>query len=380
MIDAPPPLKKNPIVQKNNWTKWIPCPRMAASLAPVDSEPLNNLTTLQNDWQVEWYPSMKDGKTAWQTLTASHNLFLSTEYFQLIEKLDLGEVSSSLAIFRHTKLGAFGLVLQTFTFDARDQMGKLDDNAEYGFWNGVVTSLTKKLGKLLRFNTLVAGQLLLTGHNAIKAMPNLDKESLSALLAEGLEAIAAQQSKRIHAIMFKDLDLGQYPKNNKFSTLPVQPNMVMELPNDWEQFDDYLGAMSSKYRVRVRRARKKGKEISRIELDLETLQASQGEMHRLYKIIAQQSDFNSAVLPSDYFYKWKKHFPSRFHVWGYFDNGVLIGFTSAIYNQHEFEAHYIGFQQEYNRSHQLYLNMLYDIVEEAIHSQSAKLDFSRTAL
>ena len=376
MIDAPPQLKESTPKVVGNWKKWMPCTHFSSAIV---SESVNNLS-LQNNWQIEWYESLSQGQAAWQSLAASHNLFLSTEYFQLIEELDLGAVTSGLAIFCHPDHGRFGLVLQTFTFDARDQMGKLDDNAQHGFWNGLVTSLTKKLGKLLRFNILAAGQLLLTGPNGIKAMPELAKDDLSSLLAEGLEAVAAQMSMRIHAIMLKDLDLGENPKNNRFHTLPVQPNMVMELPSEWENFDNYLDAMSSKYRVRVRRARKKGKEIERVELDLNDLQIHQAEMHRLYKIIADQSDFNSAVLPPDYFYKWKKHFPTRFRIWGYFYDEELIGFSSAVYNEHEFEAHYIGFDSQYNRSHQLYLNMLYDFVDEAISSESSKLIFSRTAL
>ena len=57
-----------------------------------------------------------------------------------------------------------------------------------------------------------------------------------------------------------------------------------------------------------------------------------------------------------------------------------IGFSTAIYNHHELEAHFLGFDASYNRSHQLYLNILYDLVEEAIAAGCKTTTFSRTAL
>ncbi len=377
MIETAP--RKRNQVKNSGWKNWIPCPKLNQSSPTVSEQALNQLR-LQNDWYIEWYNSFSEGQEAWQKLATSHNLFLSTEYFRLIEQLDLGGVSSGLAVFNHPQHDSFGLVLQTFTLDLGDQMGKLDQNAEVGFWNGVVSGITQKIAHKLKFNILAAGQLLLTGPNGIKAQPDIDKKELSTLLSEGLEAIASDLPKKIHAIMLKDLDLDQYPKDSRFHPLPVQPNMILSVRSSWNNFDDYLGAMSSKYRVRVRRAKKKGKDIERREFDLEDLEIHKEKMHYLYKIIATQADFNTAVLPVDYFLKWKKHFPARFRVWGYFIEDKLIGFSSAVYNGHEFEAHYIGFEQKYNRSHQLYLNILYDFVEEAIVSESASLIFCRTAL
>lgn len=377
MIETAP--RKRNCRKIGGWKNWMLCPISNQSSPTVSEQDLNQLE-LHNDWYVECYNSFDEGREAWQQMAASHNLFLSTEYFRLIEQLDLGGVSSGLAIFKHPEHGTFGLVLQTFMLDLGDQMGKLDQNADVGFWNGIVTGITQKMAHRLRFNVLTAGQLLLTGPNGIKASPSLDKKELTFLLSEGLEAIANQLPKKIHGIMLKDLDLGQHPEDNRFHPLPVQPNMILDVKPSWSSFDDYLGAMSSKYRIRVRRARKKGKNIERKELELEDLKLHQQEMHSLYKKIATQAEFNTAVLPADYFFKWKKHFPTRFRVWGYFIDEKLIGFSSAVYNGHEFEAHYIGFEQQYNRSHQLYLNMLYDFVEEAIVSESASLIFCRTAL
>lgn len=361
------------------WKRWIPCPILNTAMDTLSSS--SDQISLENDWKLKYFDNLEEGFDLWQKVASTHNLFLSTDYLKLLQKLDLGSVTSALSIFCHEEHGCFGVVLQTFTFDAQDQLGKLDQSAaSQTVWDNILNQSKQQLAKLLKFNVLTAGQLLLTGDHAIKSKPDLGEQALSDLLAEGLEAVAQRMPQRIHAIMLKDIELGQAPLSNKYSALPVQPNMVLDMREHWHSFDDYLADMGSKYRVRARRARKKRQTIERRELTVAELEQYQSQMHQLYKTIADQADFNSAVLPADYFLQWKQHFSSRFKVWGYFDETELIGFTSAVYNDKEFEAHYIGFNQAYNRTHQLYLNMLYDFVDEAILSRSEELVFSRTAL
>jgi hypothetical protein len=44
------------------------------------------------------------------------------------------------------------------------------------------------------------------------------------------------------------------------------------------------------------------------------------------------------------------------------------------------DAHFLGVDASYNREHQVYLNILYDLVNLGIESQSERIDFARTAL
>jgi hypothetical protein len=120
--------------------------------------------------------------------------------------------------------------------------------------------------------------------------------------------------------------------------------------------------------------------MKRREMSLAEVQDRQETMHSMYRKIAEQSDFNAAVLPANYFTTWLKNLPERFKTWGYFVADEFIGFSTAVYNGTELEAHFLGFDASYNRSHQLYLNILYDLVKEAILAGSEELIFSRTAL
>jgi hypothetical protein len=354
------------------------CSESASSSPYVDN--ILNTIQLSRNWQVDWFTGLAAAKAYWEHLPASNNLFLTTDYFQLMEQLDLSGLSNGFAIFRHQDGVVFGLVLQVFQFNPEEQMGKLDQGADLDFGKKMAARTRGVLAKILRFNILSAGQMLLTGDHAIRGRAPEDQASRTALINEGMEAIARQWPLKIHAVMLKDILLSEHPQDYGYAPLPVQPNMVLQLDESWCDFDDYLGAMSSKYRVRARRARKKGQELERREMQLEELVSRQQQMFAYYQDIARQSDFNTIVLPPNYFIEWKKQFSSRFRVWGYFQGDNFIGFATAIYNDHELEAHFLGFDQSYNGSHQLYLNMLYDLVEEAIVANSNQLIFSRTAL
>lgn len=339
-----------------------------------------NTITLPSGWQIQCFTSLEAGRASWEQLAETNDFFLTADFFNLIDQLDLAGVTTGLAIFEHEQYDNFGLVLQTFSFNPEEQMGKLDQNAQYGRWQRLASKSKDILAKILRFRILSLGQLLLTGDHALRGDCRLSAAALSKLLAEGSEAIARAWPERIHGIMIKDMPLEEYPRQYAYHALPVQPNMVLHLPDNWLTFDDYLTAMSSKYRVRVRRARKKGDELVRREMDLAEISTRQAEMHRMYRTIAEQSDFNAVVLPENYFSAWLKNLPQHFRIWGYFLDEEFIGFSTAVYNHEELEAHYLGFEASFNRSHQLYLNMLYDLVQEAIQANSKQLIFSRTAL
>ncbi|WP_020539117.1 GNAT family N-acetyltransferase [Lewinella cohaerens] len=344
---------------------------------------LNNsldIITLPSGWQINTFTSLTEGKTYWEQLSGSDDFFLSGDFFSLIDDIDLKGVATGFAIFEHPNHDSFGLVLQTFSFNPEEQMGKLDQNDQYGRFQRLAKQAKDILAKILRFRILSIGQLLLTGNHGLRGNYKLSTNELAALISEGCEAIARIWPERIHGIMIKDLPLDQHPRAHAYHPLPVQPNMVLHLDPSWSKFTDYLDAMSSKYRVRARRARKKGDELIRRELSLDETKERQAEMHRMYCIIAEQSDFNAVVLPAHYFTNWQEQFPGKFKIWGYFLEEEFIGFSTAVYNGKELEAHFLGFEADYNRSHQLYLNMLYDLVQEAIIAGSKELIFSRTAL
>jgi len=156
--------------------------------------------------------------------------------------------------------------------------------------------------------------------------------------------------------------------------------MVLHLKSEWKNFEDYLAAMSSKYRIRFRRAQKKGRGLQLKNLSLSDLEQYQDEIFALYKKIAENADFNLCLLHPSYFIEMKSRYSNIFQVSAYFDGEKLIGFYTTIKNNGELEAHFMGFDPAYNASHQLYLNMLYRMIEQAFEKGSRSIVFARTAM
>ncbi|RME94429.1 MAG: GNAT family N-acetyltransferase [Bacteroidetes bacterium] len=340
--------------------------------------------SLSHGWQVTIYPQLAEGIKDWATVATDGNLFTSCEFLNLLADLELPGIHSGLAIFHHPKQGCFGLILQVFSFAARQQLGNLEAKGSGSTWQQAGQYLRRSLASWLNFRVLTAGQLLLTGdHHGLAGLSNctmVSKSELSQLIDQSLEQVAAKWPQHIQGILLKDLPLEDTPRTHNYHSLPVQPNMLLHIAPQWKSMEDYMAAMSSKYRVRVRRARKKGASLQTKLLSLEELQAYQARMHALYRQVADQSEFNGVQLPPDYFMKWQQHFPEQVDIVGYFDGEKLVGFTSTIQNAKELEAHYLGLEAAYNPSHQLYLNMLYDMVDQAIRSRMERLVLSRTAL
>jgi hypothetical protein len=155
--------------------------------------------------------------------------------------------------------------------------------------------------------------------------------------------------------------------------------MELNIANDWNTFEDYLAALSSKYRVRANKIVKTSSSIQRIDFDSEKILQYQTEIKALYHQVADKVDFNLAVLPDDYFYAQKKNLPSKYHFIGYFYEEKLVGFITIFELDDKAEVHYIGLDYAVNKSLHLYQSMLYDMIKFGINNKVSHLHFGRTA-
>ena len=68
-----------------------------------------------------------------------------------------------------------------------------------------------------------------------------------------------------------------------------------------------------------------------------------------------------------------------YKVFGYYLDGVLVGFMSIFILPHKTEVHFCGIDYSINKEHALYQRMLYDTVKYAIENNLRRLHFGRTA-
>jgi hypothetical protein len=140
-------------------------------------------------------------------------------------------------------------------------------------------------------------------------------------------------------------------------------------------FDDYLSALKSKYRVRYRRAQSRMEGVSSRCIGEAEAARHRDFIHSLYRQTRSAADVNLVDLPPDYLLWLADVGQMRLYTRGQ----QPIGFTTLLTNGRGQQAHYLGIQEAAKADHHLYHNMLFDLVRDAIARGSEWLDLGRTA-
>ncbi|MEM6396373.1 MAG: GNAT family N-acetyltransferase [Bacteroidota bacterium] len=265
------------------------------------------------------------------------------------------------------------LCAQTFTFQVGNNIHQADQNFNWRRW----------IASPFKFKVLVLGQMLTSGPYA----SSLDPHEIDGRWAKLLDQLSVQLANHLScsATMLKDLveansESAVYWQDQQYYRLPVDPVMQLPIRQSWASFDDYLLDLTSKYRVRYRRARKQADGINKRRIPPAKVSELQPEMDELFQSVRITADYDPIDPPPGYFTALQEAWRAHCQIDGYYLDGELVGFTTALFDGGSMHAHYLGFDQEVNRSHHLYHNMLFDLIETAIEERADLLNFSRTAL
>lgn len=252
-----------------------------------------------------------------------------------------------------------------------------------------ISTFVKKMGaRLINDNLLVVGNVSLTGDYGYRFCSSVDV-SLHTTLVHSANQVLIKNARshriKIKTTMVKDFELGEDGVSSKFNhadytPYSADPTMVVQLDPEWKTFDDYLGAMKSKARVRVKRAKKLGQVFTVKTLSLGDLKDSNKQIYSLYLKIASYSSFNLFTLHPEYFITLKESLGDSVDIFGVYLDGKLVAFYTTIRDGNLMHGHFLGYEQSLNKDYQLYLNMLYWLMEKAIENKVSALDLSRTAL
>jgi hypothetical protein len=166
-----------------------------------------------------------------------------------------------------------------------------------------------------------------------------------------------------------------------YLNLPMDPEMVFYVRDEWQSFSDYLNSLSSKYRLKANNCIKKISEAEVRILSHRDIEASMDALYELYLQVQQRASVRLVRVSKEYFINLLKYMPDLFYMKGFFLGGKLIAFTSGFHIQGgHHEAHFIGIDYSFNKSHQLYQNILYSFISDAIVMKSKYLYFGRTAI
>jgi len=326
------------------------------------------------------FASYKELPLDWDTL-ATDNIFLSRDYFEILEK-SAPENMTCHFIGLYEKEELIGIALSQFldvnklpSFGDRDRCFK--------------STVRNFIFRNFASHVLFIGNNMLTGQNAFCLSDTADKQQAIQVLkkaADELKIIFKNRGTKVHMTTFKDFDateLRDFPAadfSSYYQFTTSQPNMVFEIPGEWHSEQDYINALSKKYRDQYKRARKKSADLVKRKLPLEEIIQYEDTIYELYYHVASNAPFNTFFLARNHFRVFKEILKDEFLFYGYFMEDQLIGFNTLIKNGDSMDTYFLGYDDTIQKEKMLYLNMLYDMLAYSINKGFKTIVFARTAL
>ena len=332
--------------------------------------------------RTELISTAQDLPEGWDQLGA--DILLKSQFLKALELGSPPNINNHFAaIYMHDRLVG-GALFQHVRVNLGDMMRYSPDSF-------LVRKLKTAFSYFLQGHILVCGNLTHTGRHLFAYNDSIVSREQWTLALN--QAIAKQinqikySGNNIQLVLIKD-----FPENEEglnFKTIKnsercykvrVQPSMELTIRDDWKKIEHYVESLTKKYRRRYNTARNKLRGASVKELNEEDVAYESPQLYSLYLNVSRNAKFNTFILPPDHFLVYKRLLGDRFRVFGYYLNQELIGFYSLILNEDNLETYFLGYKTEQLQQRQLYLNMLYDMLEFAIQNKFKKVVYARTAL
>lgn len=338
-------------------------------------------------YQISAFDNIADCRAIWPEYNP-HHLFIGYEFLEAAAKYTPENISSYYAII-FDENGPFGFF--AYEVNAINMYKSLEYNLsriQKGWFNKLNNLLRGFIARRVNFNALVNGNSLATGEYAYCLKADYENQAADLLATCNEHMLNYLDNKGIRCVgvyskdFFKDTydQLASLETVHNYTHFIVQPNMIFKPDHNWKKPEDYSNALTSKYRVRNKRARKKASGLSKRELSLEEISHYGAVIYEAYECIATQVDFNLFILHKDYFYGLKEKFGELFKLVAYFHGEEFLGYFTYFVCEDLIEAHFLGCFPGPNRQFHIYHNFLLDLVEVSILHQKKELILSRTAL
>lgn len=325
------------------------------------------------------YNSVKDLPSLWDAVAQS-NVFLQTPYLSVLERsAPVNMECFYIGIFENSEIIGVSLA-QYLDLNKLESFGERDKSFKIAIRNFIFKNFAS--------HTLFLGNNMITGQNGYVFSKEIDFNHISEILLQSADEITLYFKKKgisIHLVSFKDfydhcsLELKKYRFSNIYE-FNTQPNMIFYLQDNWKSWDDYVAALSKKYRDQFKRARKKIDGIQVKNLTYEEVLKNEEQIYELYHYVAKNAPFNTFFLSKNHFSTLKGQCGNRFQIFGYFLNEELVGFHTLLLNNETLETYFLGYNEHIQKENMLYLNMLYNMTEYGIENGFKRIIFGRTAL
>lgn len=235
---------------------------------------------------------------------------------------------------------------------------------------------------LMKPRLLVGGQLFRHDVQSLWYHPELPAFEAFSWYRELLES--CRKKHGVMGTLLKELPpaLTDYFQHQSAGYLLLRNDisMQMSIPESWQDIHDYSASLKHKYAQRFRKVRQAARHLSILEMDSATLDKHAAVVYSLYRQVAENQMSRLGFLSQDFLPLLKRTHETSLHIWGFWEGERLVAFASGWVHEQSFDMFYIGLDYARNASLQLYFNILFFSVEQAILLKKPLLILGRTAL
>lgn len=322
--------------------------------------------------QFTLYTSFKDvPQREWETLLNTNDFFLSPTCLQIIEDEHKEEIEPLYIVIKedHNIVGI--VYAQLFDLNGK-KVREYINNAQHS--NSILNFIKSFLANFLNLKIGFLGNTFLTNEASFR----LSKEYKHITILHDILKTISNHTKANFILIPEFYENETKELTTNCVEILVEPDMHLRIDSNWNNFDDYLNAIRSKYKKRYRKVLQKSKQISKKELNIEELKNEANTMKQLFYNVFKKSKFNAAQFNTDVFCDLIQK-KENVTVYGYYFENRLVGFASDICSGDTLYAHFVGLDYNMNTQHEIYNRMLYEQIDFAIKHKLKLIKFGRTA-
>jgi len=319
----------------------------------------------------------------WEELNCSHNLYFSSKYLEAIEKHN-SHLSFFYVVLKNKDEKAIAIAnIQIINF----HLETIEKDTSSLFKK--ITSIGRRLTIIPKekpIKIINCGNPFVSGEHGIFIKKDENKRLILREISKGILHFTENnyQENPIDIFMMKDFMIESLPIANELISLGyysfnIEPNMILEINPKWQNFEDYLAVLKTKFRVKAKKAMKLSNGLITKEITLLNFDEHLLKMTELYKKVVSKADFNLGEFKLQTYKSFKKKLGESYILKSYWIDNNMVGFMSGMINKNHLDAHFVGIDYELNKQHAIYQRMLYDYIKIAIDNKIKILNFGRTA-
>ncbi|WP_017655346.1 GNAT family N-acetyltransferase [Fortiea contorta] len=247
-----------------------------------------------------------------------------------------------------------------------------------------ITNVRQLLPSFLYLNVLFCGLPISIGKNHLIFEKNANQQLIIKSFDSIMNTIAVKEKTKLTIYKeFNSQECHQLDTLLKLDYVKAESLPMHSFQAKYANFAEYCAALKSHYRNDIKRSKRKfekgGLRIVQLKDTEKILQIYTPEIHQLYEAVVQKSENKLENLPISFFRELAINFPGQLIFTLVYKDDKIVAFNCSLCTQSSVHYLFCGLDYSLNAESDLYFNLMYAALDEALKQNVQKIDFGQTA-